>query len=170
MNPASLISAARLLLAAPICLLILYEHWGGALIIWVLAVCSDLLDGYLARRLNIVTALGGLLDHGADAIFVTSCMFVLAYHDIISAWLAPLTTLAFISYLISSKIAGSGALQSSRFGQFNGVAYYVLCGLALLQSTVGYSHQQPIFILSQILVATTTWMIISGWRQSRKGR
>lgn len=170
MNLASLVSAARLLLALPTGLLILYEHWAGALIIWLLAACSDLLDGYLARRLNLVTALGGLLDHGADAVFVTSCMFALAHHGIISIWLAPLTALAFISYFISSKFAGRGALQASQFGKFNGVAYYVLCGMALLQSAAGYSHQQPVFILSQILIATTAWMIIAGWRRSIKGR
>ena len=45
--------------------------------LFLLAVASDLVDGALARRRDQVTKIGGLIDHAADATFVTvtiTCM------------------------------------------------------------------------------------------------
>ena len=75
MNLPNSITFARLILTA---VFILSASVGGtaaliiALVTFVIATISDWLDGYLARKLDLVTSLGKLLDPLADKILVTS--------------------------------------------------------------------------------------------------
>lgn len=161
-NLPNLISSIRLLITLPTCYLILQENWNGALILWTIAVCSDVLDGVLARRLNINTRVGTFLDHGADAVFVISCMATLASQGILTVLLAPLAALAFIRYVLNRHVSRGGAPKSSWLGKLNGVSYYLLCGLAIVQSGLGkhlLDEQIPL-IVSWMLVATTAALII----------
>ncbi len=60
----------------------------GAYILAILAGATDLLDGYLARRWNQVTAFGALMDPLADKIFVTATMLIAVEYRLMPAWIA----------------------------------------------------------------------------------
>lgn len=53
-----------------------YGHFMAGLGIGVLAGLSDYLDGYLARRLNQSTRIGGLIDQAADVLFMMGVIYV----------------------------------------------------------------------------------------------
>ena len=73
----NLLTAARLL-AAPY---ILYLLWTGAYrnaIVWFsIASLTDVLDGFLARRLGVVSKIGALLDPVADKVLLSGSFLTL---------------------------------------------------------------------------------------------
>ena len=55
--------------------------------LFVLIAVTDFLDGYIARRDNLITNFGKLMDPIADKVFVFSVCMVLGKYDFLSLWL-----------------------------------------------------------------------------------
>lgn len=71
-----------------------YFFLGGqyriALAIFVITGLTDVVDGYLARRLQLKTQLGAALDPAADKLLMFVTFIVLAMRDLVPIWLAVL--------------------------------------------------------------------------------
>ena len=63
------------------------ESQGLAFLIFLAASITDYLDGILARRHNLVTPLGKLLDPLADKLLTSAVMIMLIPHGKVPAWL-----------------------------------------------------------------------------------
>ena len=77
--------------AAPLVVLLLYYEGPltcfGAALLFTLASITDLLDGHIARRDNLVTSFGKFLDPLADKVLICSVLIMLTYLNWISAWI-----------------------------------------------------------------------------------
>jgi CDP-diacylglycerol--glycerol-3-phosphate 3-phosphatidyltransferase len=78
--------------AAPLVVVLLY-HEGpltcfGAALLFSLASITDLLDGHIARRDNLVTSFGKFLDPLADKVLICSSLIMLACLNRVAAWMA----------------------------------------------------------------------------------
>jgi cardiolipin synthase len=73
------ICIARILLVAPLVLWIIEGRFTAALLVLVVAGMSDGLDGFLAKRFDWRTRLGGLLDPAADKLLLVSTFAALSY-------------------------------------------------------------------------------------------
>ena len=89
MNWPNRLSILRVLLI-PFVLLALYigEAWAGvaALVLFALASATDWLDGWMARKYNIVTNFGKFLDPVADKLLVLSTLIALCGQGAFPAW------------------------------------------------------------------------------------
>ena len=80
MNLPNILSISRVLLLVPIIFLFEYEFYLASLIIFIIASVTDYLDGYLARKNNLSSNTGALLDLLADKIFVATLLVWIAYN------------------------------------------------------------------------------------------
>ncbi|HUA83442.1 MAG TPA: CDP-alcohol phosphatidyltransferase family protein [Bryobacteraceae bacterium] len=86
----NLLSAARLVLAPYLFLLLWRHQYDLALAICFIAGFSDVLDGFLARQLRVSSRLGAYLDPLADKVFLSGAFLTLAIDGAIHRWLAAL--------------------------------------------------------------------------------
>src|SRR5262245_27210913 len=71
------LTAARFVLAVALFILISYHNWLWCLIVFVAAAVTDWLDGYLARRWKLGTALGRNMDPLTDKVLVSGAFIFL---------------------------------------------------------------------------------------------
>lgn len=72
------LTALRLVLAIVLFVLLAWERYLAGLLFFLVAAGTDWLDGYLARKYNLVTALGRILDPFADKVIVCGTFVFLA--------------------------------------------------------------------------------------------
>ena len=89
----NIITVFRLLLVPPVVVLMLNQRFGAALVVFGIAGISDAIDGYLAKRYNWTSRLGGLLDPLADKLLLLSTFITLAWLGWIPLWLVSLVIL-----------------------------------------------------------------------------
>lgn len=97
MNLANKITISRIL-ATPVFLFFLVPGWFGqffgldqwgryaAAVVFILASITDMVDGNIARKNNMVTELGKFLDPVADKLLVTSALIAFIRTDNLSVW------------------------------------------------------------------------------------
>jgi cardiolipin synthase (CMP-forming) len=85
--------------------------------IFIFAAVTDWLDGYLARKLNQMSAFGAFLDPVADKLFVVGALVVLL-------WLQPARVDPLVAFIIIGREIGVSALREwmATVGQSKSVA------------------------------------------------
>ena len=58
--------------------LIAFEHYATSMVLFIVAASTDWLDGYFARKYNLVTTLGRILDPFADKVIICGTFIFLA--------------------------------------------------------------------------------------------
>ena len=92
MNLPNKLTIARMIMV-PFFVLFMLTGWGGAanryicLVIFCAASITDTLDGYIARRDNLVTDFGKFMDPLADKLLVCSAMICMVDLDRLASWI-----------------------------------------------------------------------------------
>ena len=150
-TPSNALTLLRFLSAMPLACLILLESWGLAVLVFWLAVASDVADGRIARARGESSALGGFLDHATDAFFVASGLHAISVAGAVPVWLAPLVVAAFAQYALDSRTSRGEALRASSLGRWNGILYFFPIGIMIHRGLLG---------LEALPIA---WVHVFGW-------
>src|SRR5215470_280849 len=89
-NAPNLLSSSRIAATILVFALVLVNQpWAFliATVVFFLASLTDLLDGYLARRYHVVSALGVFLDLTADKVFVSAILVAYVQLGLVPAWI-----------------------------------------------------------------------------------
>jgi CDP-diacylglycerol--glycerol-3-phosphate 3-phosphatidyltransferase len=104
-----------------------------ALLIFLAAAATDLLDGYLARRWGQITTVGTLLDPIADKLLISAALVSLVDIHRVPAWMVILIIGRefAVSGLRSIAAAGGYTIEASELGKTKMVAQVVAVGLVI---------------------------------------
>lgn len=134
--------------------LVVSEQWLLAAIVLWITIGTDILDGYIARARNQITALGGLLDHSSDAFFVALLLFALAEQALVTIALPCFVIAAFLQYTFDSRALSGQHLRTSNLGRYNGISYFVLGGFPVMQ------HALHITIIAESYFPWIAWGLV----------
>jgi phosphatidylglycerophosphate synthase len=132
----------------------------------LVAVTTDYLDGRVARRTGTASAKGQLFDHGTDCLFVTGGLTGAAIAGVVTPLLPALIPLAFGQYVVDSYVYHrQRQLRASFLGRWNGILYFVplvLIAAARLPFPAGFTSflKLATSVLGYLLVASTAASII----------
>ncbi len=115
----------------------------GAAALFTLAAVTDVIDGYLARRWNLVTVVGKFLDPLADKLIVMAAMVMMVRLGRLAAWVViVLLTREFVVSGLRTIAAGEGmVIAAGQEGKWK--TSLQLCGIISL--CVHYTH--PLHLL-----------------------
>ena len=161
MNTANKLTIFRVILVPFFVLFMLYNITDYsriiALIIFIIATITDHLDGYVARKYNMVTSFGKFMDPIADKLLVSSALICLTALDEVPAWAVIIIILReFAVSGIRLVAADNGSvIAASSWGKAKTVSQMVMIIIFLL-------NIPQFYILSQIsLYAAVILTIVS---------
>jgi cardiolipin synthase len=140
LTAANQLTILRMLLIPAFVILLLYGHRGWALVTFLAAGITDLLDGLIARWTGQKTTLGAWLDPMADKLLLVTMFVMLTLPDIGSAnrlplWFTVLVISRDIAIVLTVAVVnlavGPRTFRPSNYGKA-ATATYVLTGVVTL--------------------------------------
>ncbi len=151
-------------LRAPLAFLFLIESTTLRIVAIVLAMVTDSIDGYLARRRQTVTRFGAILDPTMDKFFVLFTLSILFCENRMQLWEGcAMISRDFFLCLFGLYLSVSGYWQSYQFTSIRwgkvttALQFLVLIGLTLGITFPGYFY--CVFILFGMLAFVELWQI-----------
>ena len=109
------------------------------IIIFALAIASDILDGYWARKYDLIVDNGSKIDVICDFLFIIFATLAVVLIDLAPVWFL----LIIIEFFATS---GRGALKYDRFGTFVAYMFYAFPIVAILINSKNITLILTIFI------------------------
>ena len=166
----------RATLLPAIVLFLAHRLFPLALVLFLLAALSDVLDGWLARRWNQVTQLGTVLDPIVDIVFNLSIFLSLTRDGMLPGWVGLAATLRYGILLVGGVylylFVGPVRIRPTAFGRLTGVVMATLMFfLVALGAFDGRAAERLMPLtraaLGVLLCATIVHVVALGWYNLR---
>jgi len=159
----NLLTLLRIAATPVLVMLLKYQMFPQALLVFVLAGVSDGLDGYIAKRFNYQSRLGAILDPVADKLLLVSCFIVLTVMNYLPFWLLVVVAFRDIvivgGYLLLVTLEGNVKMSPSLISKLNTVLQICLVAAVLIQLGVGLSLGR---VVPALIVMVTVTSVLSG--------
>lgn len=160
-NLPNTITFSRLVLTAAFVVAVSIGGVGGltvGLVTFIVAAISDFVDGYLARKLNQVTAMGKLMDPLADKILMAAAYIFLVQKGVCPDWVA--TVIVGREFLVTGlrglAVEQGEVIAADRWGKWKTGFQIAFCiaGIILLIDT----RWNLLLPLAEILTPPFLWL------------
>lgn len=147
-------------------------HYLFAFLTFVIACLTDTLDGYIARRDNLITNFGKLMDPLADKLLVMSAMICLNALHIIPTWVVVLIlSREFLVTSIRLIAASNGkVIAADKWGKMKTISQMIWLNLSLIY--IGIMHMETYnfigYICDGLMYITIFFTVFSGYNYIRK--
>lgn len=157
----NMISLGRLLAVPVTVWFVIHDSMLAAFWIFAIACVSDAVDGFIAKRFNAETELGGYLDPIADKALLVSVFLTLGVAGYLETWLVILVVFrdalivcgAYLFQLVYQKLT----MQPLVVSKINTAFQFILAAVVL--GTKGYGIDGAIYVeVLAYIVAVTTLM------------
>ena len=132
-NIPNAITTLRMLLVIPIVYFLINDLYIIATALFIIAAISDVLDGFLAKRLNQITKFGTILDPIADKILINYTIFIFTIKNCIPQFLFFIVftkdiilIIGSVAEIFSQKNALNTKIKASFFGKISTLFQVVL--------------------------------------------
>ncbi|NNF64591.1 MAG: CDP-diacylglycerol--glycerol-3-phosphate 3-phosphatidyltransferase [Acidimicrobiia bacterium] len=161
------IAYLRIALVPVIMALILYATDGGpgyvvALGVFIVAAVSDFLDGYLARRWDIATVLGGFLDSVADKLLVLGALTALVKVGRAWTWALFIIVARELAVMGLRGVAALGkeGVPPSIWGKAKAWVQFTAIGLAMVRLSDQWG---PLYLDEYFMILAVVVTLLSGY-------
>ena len=159
MNAPNIITLGRILLVPLVIWAIASNQMTIAFVIFVVAGVSDAVDGFLAKRFNMTTEIGALLDPLADKALLVSIYVALGIWGAIPRWLVILVVsrdVMIVGAVIVSWLLGNPVpMKPLMVSKLNTVAQVAFAALVLASLGFGFDATPYDLILMTVVAALT---------------
>jgi CDP-diacylglycerol--glycerol-3-phosphate 3-phosphatidyltransferase len=134
-----------------------------AVVLFVIAAVTDFLDGYFARRWNLITVLGTFLDSTADKMLVTGTLLSLIAVGRASVWVALIIIIReFAVMALRGMVALEGRIvKPSVWGKLKANIQFLAIGLALVRLAEPWG---PLYLDEWAMWLAAIVTLASGWQ------
>ncbi len=135
MNLPNKLTILRILLIPIFIVLLMNGYYYSSGILFILASATDALDGHIARKHNLITNFGKIMDPLADKLLVTSAMICLVELGEVAGWMV-IVILAreFIITGLRTVAAGEGIIiAAGKSGKIKTILQMVALSIILLR-------------------------------------
>jgi cardiolipin synthase len=152
----------RMALAPVLVALVTMREYTWAVVVFVVAGITDLLDGLIARLGHQKTTLGAMLDPLADKVLLMSSFVALTWGPglvtRIPSWLTVITlgrdVIIVVSVAVINLTIGRRVFPPSLLGKLSTVAQLFTCGVVLLQNAMATDWEHDIHLYRLTLALT----------------
>lgn len=160
----NMLTILRLLLIPFIIFNIFAGNYILAFILFTFSACTDIADGYIARKFNLISNLGKLLDPLADKLTQLSILTSLVINNMIPFWILLIILLKeFILIVGTSFLYGKGIVVYSKwYGKLATNLLYlaIVCSLLFKQFNLDAVWDQVVIWLYCIALASSLFALV----------
>ena len=173
---ANQLTLLRMLLIPAFVLLVVYEYFGWALLVFLFAGATDAFDGLAARYGNQKTTLGAWLDPAADKLLLVTTFVVLTLPNIglvnrIPIWLTITVISRDVGIVLTVAIVnlaiGPRTFRPSALGKFATAFFIVTCVVVMYFNYLGQTSPVVDAFIWAALVITLVSAADYVWRVAR---